>query len=203
MWVLKALISTWQMYVIIINLSGTVGTNLWKLQRQSVNSFEGGPQLGEAGRGLVAPGQHLILEAVGEVEHQLTQLAQNQTQRLTGALHQTRGQSLGQIAFLEIGRHNNNTYHNDRYVERLTHTGPKHLHILLMDIFSRFNAYNTHRATSGQWDWRNGFLKEKGFLGRSKITTQASWSVNLIVDLIPGQWDRRNSFVKKRFSGKI
>ena len=180
------------MYIFIINLSGTVGTNLWKLQSESVNSFEGGPQLGEARRGLVAPGQHLILEAVGEVEHQLTQLAQNQTQRLTGALHQTRGQSLGQIAFLEIGWHNNNTYHNDRYVEHLTHTGPKHLHILLMYVFSRFNAYNihmhTHRAISGQWDWRNSFLKEKGFLGRFKITTQTSWSVNLIVDLIPGQY---------------
>ena len=34
---------------------------------------------------------------------------------------------------------NNN---NNEYLERLTHTGPKHLHVLYKYILSKFNVYN-------------------------------------------------------------
>ena len=38
---------------------------------------------------------------------------------------------------------------NNEYLERLTHTGPKRLHILYKYILSEFNAYNmnAHRLT--------------------------------------------------------
>ena len=79
---------------------------------------------------------------------------------------------------------NNN---NNEYLERLTRTGPKRLHVLYKYILSKFNAYNmnahtyerthtetrtrtqarahTHKhthihtpvAVRGQWDWRKGF----------------------------------------------
>ena len=39
--------------------------------------------------------------------------------------------------------HNNNT----EYLERLTHTGPKRLHVLGKYILSKFNAYNMNAHT--------------------------------------------------------
>ena len=67
---------------------------------------------------------------------------------------------------------------NNRYLEHLICTGPKLLHICLMDMFSRFYAYDppppththTHSCVSGQWDWIKCFWKEKGFQGRFKRT---------------------------------
>ena len=39
---------------------------------------------------------------------------------------------------------NNN---NDEYLERLTLTGPKRLHVLYKDVLSKFNAYNMNAHT--------------------------------------------------------
>ena len=45
-------------------------------------------------------------------------------------------------------------YNNNEYLERLTLTGPKHLHVLYKYILSEFNAYNmnarTHACTHTQ-----------------------------------------------------
>ena len=36
------------------------------------------------------------------------------------------------------------TNNNNEYLECLTHTGPKHLHVLYKYILSKFNTYNMH-----------------------------------------------------------
>ena len=68
-------------------------------------------------------------------------------------------------------------YNNNGYLERLTHTGLKHLHILY--IFSRFNTYNmynthTHARTHRVLYQGNGneekVSEKKGFQGRFKRT---------------------------------
>ena len=52
---------------------------------------------------------------------------------------------------IEKERYNNN---NNEYLERLTRTGPKRLHVLYKYILSKFNAYNmnahTHRLAHTQ-----------------------------------------------------
>ena len=68
------------------------------------------------------------------------------------------------------GTNNNNHIHNhNEYLECLTRTSPKCLHILYNHILSKFNAYNKNTYSSGQWDWRKVVVfKEKGFQARFK-----------------------------------
>ena len=42
---------------------------------------------------------------------------------------------------------NNNNNNNNEYLERLTHAGPKSLHVLYKYILSKFNAYNMNAHT--------------------------------------------------------
>ena len=64
-------------------------------------------------------------------------------------------------------------------------------------MFSRFNAHNTltdtHSHISGQWDWRKGFWKEKGFHGRFKRTYRGHMT-DRNRELVPHSW----SLVRER-----
>ena len=50
---------------------------------------------------------------------------------------------------------NNHNNHNNEYLEHLTCTGPKRLHVLYKHILSKFNAYNTHTHTNCNWILKN------------------------------------------------
>ena len=69
---------------------------------------------------------------------------------LTGSVSPCRTRTGQERAYL-LGNNNNN---NNEYLECLTHTGPKRLHVLYKYILSKFNAYNmtahTHARTHTQ-----------------------------------------------------
>ena len=46
-----------------------------------------------------------------------------------------------------VQRDNNNNDDDDEYLERLTRTGPKRLHVLYKYILSKFNAFNMNAHT--------------------------------------------------------
>ena len=90
---------------------------------------------------------------------------------------------------------------NNEYLECLTCTGPKHLHILCKYILSKFNAYNKNAHTHTHTHTHTHRLAHACMRARTHARTHTHTHTHTHTSRIAGQsgqWDWREKVFKKR-----